>query len=216
MQRDETVVVLVPGLWVHAGLMALMGSRIARRGYRVRRFSYPSVRRTLDENADALSAYCERLHEKALHLVGHSLGGLVVMHALTRCRSLPVKRAVLVGTPFADCHAAKRLARLPGGGVILGKSMPQWLKMRQRASQVRCEVGVIAGDLSIGMGRVIAPDLPRPNDGVVCLAETAVPGMRDQVVLHVSHTQMLFSEPVAAAIARFLAEGRFCHAEAVR
>lgn len=201
-------VVLLPGLWVHAAFMTPMARRIARCGYRVERFSYPCMRRTLDENADALAAYCKRAGG-TLHLVAHSMGGLVALRALDRAPDLQVRRAVLVGTPFANCHAAHRLARLPGGNTLLGRSMRQWLSEPARAACGHREIGVIAGDLSLGLGRIVAPDLPRPNDGVVNVRETEVPGMRDHVVLHVSHTAMLFSRRVSDAACAFLRNGRF-------
>lgn len=208
-------VVLLPGLWVPSALMAPMARRMARCGYRVERFSYPSMRRTLDENAVALAAFCAGITDGPLHLVAHSMGGLVVMRALERAPQLDVRRAVLVGTPFANCHAARRLARLPGGAALLGKSMPQWLCEGAHAEARRCEIGVIAGDLSVGLGRLVAPDIRRPNDGVVSVEETAVPGMRDRVVLHVSHTAMLFSRRVTDAACAFLAHGHFRAAERV-
>lgn len=210
MPSAETVV-LLPGLWVHEVFMQPMARRIARHGYRVERFRYSALRRTLDENADALADFCAR-YPGPLHLVGHSLGGLVVMRALERSPSLPVRRAVLVGTPFAACHAAHRLERMPGGRALLGRSMRQWIDGARPAASRRCDIGVIAGDLSVGLGRVVAPDLPRPNDGAVSVKETAVPGMRDRIVLHVSHTAMLFSGGVADSVCRFLAHGSFAAA----
>ena len=57
----------------------------------------------------------------------------------------------------------------------------------------------------------MAPDLPRPSDGVVSVAETAVPGMRDHIVLHVSHSGMLVSGAVARQICAFLRDGAFAH-----
>ena len=201
-------VVLLPGLWVHAAFMRVMAARIARRGFRVHRFSYPSMRRTLDENAAALAAFCAGLDAHPLHLVAHSMGGLVVMRMLALSPALPARRAVLIGTPFADSFSARRLARLPGGRALLGRSMPQWLE-GPRSGDTACEIGVVAGDLSFGLGRVIAPDLEKPNDGVVSVKETAVPGMRDRVVLHVSHTAMLFSRGVADAACVFLERGSF-------
>lgn len=208
MPDAKETVVLLPGLWVHAGLMRPMQRRIALCGFRVERFAYRSMRGTLDEAADALAAYCGPLSGR-IHLVGHSLGGLVILHALSRARFGNLGRVVLAGTPFAACHSARRLARWPGGRYLLGRCMPQWLDGAGPSASAGNEVGVIAGDLSIGLGRLVAPDLSRPNDGVVSVKETAVPGMRDQIVLHVSHTAMLFSSGVAREICAFLRTGRF-------
>ena len=70
------------------------------------------------------------------------------------------------------------------------------------------EVGVIAGSMSVGVGRVFA-ELPQPNDGTVCVDETGLPGATAQLVLDVSHTGMLLSSEVAAATVQFLRSGSF-------
>jgi pimeloyl-ACP methyl ester carboxylesterase len=205
---DETVV-LVPGLWVHARFMLPMQRRIERCGYHVTRFSYRSMRNTLTDNAHALAAFCAALPASRLHLVGHSMGGLVALAALAQLSMRPPARVVLVGTPFAPSYSAQKLLRLPGGPALLGRCMREWLASAMRSAGQGCEIGVIAGDLSIGLGRIVAPDLARPNDGVVSVDETRVPGMRDHVVLHVSHTAMLFSAEVARKVCLFLDAGRF-------
>ena len=76
------------------------------------------------------------------------------------------------------------------------------------------EVGVLAGTRSVGLGRVV-PGLPRPNDGVVAVTETRLPGAADFIALPVAHSQMLASRPCATQIAAFLETGRFLHDEAV-
>lgn len=213
MASAAETVVLLPGLWVNARILGLMRRRIARCGYRAVSFPYASMRATLDENADRLAAYCEALSCERFHLVGHSLGGLVVLHALERAALPRLGRIVLLGTPFAGSYAARRLAALPGGRMLLGRSMPQWLDGPRPQAGDRCEIGVIAGDLGIGLGRAIAPGLAKPNDGVVSLSETAVPGMRERIVLHVSHTAMMFAASVPRQICAFIGNGRFRHAE---
>ena len=202
-------VILVHGLWVHGAAMALMRRRVARQGYRVSSYSYPSMRLTLAENADRLAAYCGGVQAARVHLVGHSLGGLVVLRALERVTGRGPGRVVLMGTPYAECHAARRLARLPGGHTLLGRSMPDWLASSRPAPDGRLEVGVIAGKLPLGLGRLVAPDLPAPSDGVVSVEETRVPGMRDHIVLGVSHSGMLLSRAAARQICAFLRDGRF-------
>lgn len=202
-------VVLVHGLWVHGITMELMRRRIERQGYRALAYSYPSMKLTLDENEKRLAQYCRNLEVPRLHFVGHSLGGLIVLHLLERERGLAPGRVVLIGTPVAGSYAAERLARLPGGRAALGRSMRAWLASPRPAVDAGRDIGVIAGRLPVGLGRIVAPRLPGPSDGVVSVAETRLPGMRDHVVLNVNHTGMLLSALVARQIGEFLRHGAF-------
>jgi hypothetical protein len=142
------------------------------------------------------------------------MGGLIVLHALQRATGYTPGRAVLTGTPVAGCHAARRLARLPGGRTALGHCMPAWMESAVCAAGDGREIGVIAGRMPVGLGRIVAPDLPRPSDGVVSVAETRFPAMRDHIVLNVSHTGILFSRAVARQICAFLRTGAFEHGNA--
>lgn len=201
-------VILVHGLWVHGAVMALLRRRIARCGYRTFAYSYPSMRLTLTENADRLAAWCRDIDAPKPNFVGHSLGGLVILRMLERAPDLHVGRIVLAGTPFTGTFAGRRLARLPGGRTLLGRSMLEWLQ-GEKCVRTACELGVIAGSIGIGLGRIVAPDMPGPNDGVVCVEETRVPAMRDHVVLRVNHTGMLLSAAVAHHVCGFLGHGAF-------
>jgi hypothetical protein len=82
------------------------------------------------------------------------------------------------------------------------------LTPRERHWNRARELGVIAGDLGFGLGRLVG-SLQGPNDGTVLLEETEIQGAADRVVLRVSHTGMLFSAEVAAQTAAFLRTGRF-------
>ena len=200
---------VVHGLWTHGLVMEVMRRRLARCGFRALAYSYPSMRLTPAENAERLAAYCRGLAVYRVHLVGHSMGGLVVLRALEAATGFVPGRAVLTGVPVSGCHAARRLARWPGGRAALGRCMPQWLESGGFAARAGREIGVIAGSKPVGLGRMVAPGLERPSDGVVSVAETRFPGMRDHIVLNVSHTGMLFSRPVARQICAFLRDGAF-------
>jgi pimeloyl-ACP methyl ester carboxylesterase len=204
-------VLLVHGLWLHGIAMKLMRRRLERCGYEVHTPSYPTVRCTLHENAEALVRYSQGMRCTRLHLVGHSLGGLV---ALTAARGVPAEcrgRIVLIGTPFADSFSGRVLQRFGIGRALLGKCMLQWLQEPRPEVPGDFELGVIAGDGGIGLGRIVARGLPKPHDGVVSVVETEVPAMRDHITLPVSHSQMLVSPEVVRQTGNFIAHARFDH-----
>ena len=199
-------VVLVHGLWLNGPSMAPLGWRLAREGYTVSRFGYWSVWRGLDANAERLVAFCRRFEGETVSFVGHSLGGVLILAAMAR--GLKVHRAVLMGIPYQGSISATGLARVAIGKRIVGRTLSDWINRDKPGISGSSQVGVLAGDRSIGFGKLISP-LPLPNDGVVCVDETRVPGATDSIVLPVFHTAMPFSPASARAVAAFLRNGRF-------
>lgn len=210
---SATTVILVHGLWTPSVVCSLHARWLAQRGYRTRRFGYPSVRGTLAENAEALQRFVTATPARDIHLVGHSLGGLLILEMLARTADPRLRRIVLLGTPCQGSHCARRLATVPGMPTLLGRSIMQWLARPAgwATAPATGTVGVIAGTRSCGLGRVV-PGLPRPNDGVVTLAETRLPGTADFLTLPLAHSQLLVARSCAQQIASFLDSGRFQHA----
>jgi pimeloyl-ACP methyl ester carboxylesterase len=204
---DGGRVVVVHGLWMNGLVMLPLARRLQRCGFAVTRHGYQSVRRGLRENAQRLAAICEKAGAP-LNLVGHSLGGLLIMTMLHNHPQVRVHRVVLIGSPYANSVAAQGMVRFGMSRELLGRTLKDWLRQPRPPVPDGVELGVIAGDVSIGLGRVVAR-LPKPNDGVVILDETHVPGAADSIVLHTSHSAMLVSPAVARAICAFLKNGRF-------
>lgn len=202
-------VIVIHGLWVHGLIMGWLARRIARDGFAAQTYSYPTMRLTLSENAERFAQYCASLAVPRLHIVAHSLGGLVALKMLEKHRELRCGRLILIGTPYHGSFAAQRLARWPGGNRLLGRSIAQWLREPRPLPDGIAETGIIAGTRGYGLGRLIAPDLPRPHDGVVALAETAVPGVTQHIALKVGHAEMLVSREVARQCCAFLRNGQF-------
>lgn len=200
-------VVLVHGLWMNGLAMLPLAWGLERGGFKVVRYGYQSVRRGLEENVRRLAAVCEKAGTP-LHLVGHSLGGLVIMAMMQAYPHIAVRRVVLIGSPYADSAAARGIARYAWSRGLLGKTIKDWLRRPRPRIPDGVEVGVIAGDTSIGLGRLFV-SLLAPNDGVVILDETRVPGATDSIVMHISHSAMLVSKSVARAVCAFLKNGRF-------
>lgn len=210
----RTVVVYVHGLWQSGTEAAWLRRRLARKlGADARAFSYPSVTADARSNARRLAEYLGPIRADTLHLVGHSLGGVVILKlfeddAEAHAR-LPPGRIVLLGSPLRGSQTAQNLARLPFGRKIMGVGVGgELLVARERRWDRLRELGVIAGNLGMGLGRLVGK-LGGPSDGTVLVEETQLAGAADRVVLPVSHTGMLFSGKVARATGAFLSTGRF-------
>jgi hypothetical protein len=116
---------------------------------------------------------------------------------------------VLMGSPIRGSRTARAVASHWFGPATLGPlALAELAREREPSLPASREVGVIAGSLPVGVGRVLT-SLPLPNDGTVCIDETELPGAAASLVLEVSHTGMLFSPAVAGAVTRFLELGRF-------
>lgn len=200
-------VVLVHGLWMHGLVFAQLRRRLRRRGLITASFSYPTVFCGLDANARALAARLGEIGGSPPHLVGHSMGGVLILRMLALHPRVPVGRIVLLGSPVRGSQLARLLERWRPARAMLGRTMADWLRLPPPAIESGVEIGVIAGTRRLGLGRFVA-SLPTPNDGVVAVAETVLDGA-EQLTLPVSHAQMLFSQPVADAIARFVLGGSF-------
>jgi len=204
-------VILVHGLWLSGWTMQGLRLRLARRGYAATTFSYPSIAQSLDAHARRLAARIDELPEAVIHLVGYSLGGLVVLRCLRNHGERRIGRVVLMGTPVRACMAGRQLENMAAGERLLGASRDIWRELPE-GFRPRSELGVVAGSRPWGLGRMLLR-LPGSNDGVVRLQETEAPGMRDRVVLPISHSGMLVSAQAARQVAAFIECGAFDHGD---
>lgn len=203
-------VVFVHGLWMTGLEMSLLRARVARAGFGTARFHYRSTAHPLVDHSARLAAFvraCDRVH-----IVAHSMGGLVTLAMLRDHVDVEVGRVVLLGSPVRGSAVVARaserrwLRRVLGaaaeGALVKGHEPVDW--------QVRDPhpIGVIAGTRPIGLGRWLG-GLDGPNDGAVSVAETRLDGAADQLELHHSHAAMLLSRRLAREVIAFLRTGRF-------
>jgi pimeloyl-ACP methyl ester carboxylesterase len=208
----NTVVVYVHGLWLTGLEGTLLRRRLALQlDAKTYAFSYPSVRASVGANAQALGEFLRKISADTLHLVGHSLGGLVILRLFEADGAvrLPPGRIVLLGSPLQGSRTAQSVVRLPFGRKILGAGVQEeLLTPRERRWQGPRELGVIAGNLRVGLGRLVGKH-DSPSDGTVFLDETQLQGAREHLVLRVSHTGLPFSSEVSRQTGVFLSTGRF-------
>ena len=200
-------VIVLHGIWMRGIAMLPLARRLRAAGFSVDTLDYPSVVGSWDDSARRLANHWREHAGRKVHVVGHSLGGLLALHVAANFADLPEGRVVCLGSPLCGSSAASRMGRLPGGKWLMGQSapilhegLPPWRGQRQ--------VGVIAGSTPIGIGSVLGV-LKQPHDGTVTVAETRLHGIEAHRVVPCTHTGLAFSSEVAAMTVDFLREGRF-------
>jgi len=202
-----TKIVLVHGLWNRGWSMTAMARRLRANGHNVKVFSYPTRKHCLDAHADNLHAFLSDNQAEELHLVGHSMGGLVILNLLNRFEGLPPGRVVLMGTPVKGASIVKRLEKLPGQKLMFGKARDNLMQGFDH-TPLEYETGMIRGTRALGLGRV-AGKRDEPNDGSITVRETELDGLKDSVELEVAHSEMLVSVEVVEQVEQFLLHGKF-------
>ena len=215
---SSEVVICVHGYFSHGAGMYLIKRRLEREyGMRVSLFNYPSVRGTLDQNAASLAAFIKDQNVDTAHLVGHSLGGVLALRMHANHPDFLPGRVVCLGSPLTGSRAANYLSELEWAEDILGKSVPDAM-IHQTANDWaeavadHRDIGVIAGNVPLGFGRLVA-NFDEDNDGTIGVSETRLDHAKDHMILPVSHKGMLVSADVADQAAAFIKRGEFLRTE---
>jgi len=201
-------VVLIHGIWMVGLEMGVLRRRISASQFDCYQFRYRSLSHTPRQSALRLDAFLKGLDADIIHLVAHSLGGIVVLHLFEQDPVQKPGRVLMMGTPINGCALARRLYRGPLR-LLLGKSIqrgllggvPPWAGGR--------ELGMIAGNRGFGVGALLLGGLERPADGTIALSETWSRVIDAHLTVPYSHMGMLMSSQVAQAACRFLRHGDF-------
>jgi len=198
-------IVLIHGLWFHGIGMAILAGHLRRYGWQVRVFSYPTVSRSFAHNAQALYKFVTQSEASEIHFVGHSLGGLLTLRTLIEFDIKTPGKVVLLGTPLAGSHVARRVDQQSLLRPTLGRSAGV---LCEGFSELHTMDFCRAGNRPVGIGRITGRLLDA-NDGTVLLKETYNPGLQGHTILPVTHTEMVVSGKVAKSASDFLQTGSF-------
>lgn len=181
---------------------------LSTHGHECRQFSYHSVRRTPKENALMLGQFVDKLDADIIHFVGHSLGGIILLHYFQIFDTAKPGRVVILGTPLSGSNVARHVSKnnfiktsmLGASAKSLLGNVPVWKGTRPLA--------VFAGTYGTGVGKILGASLDKPNDGTVAVSETKIDNCTLHIQVPYSHTGMLLAKPVAAAVDEFLCTGQ--------
>ena len=210
-------VVLIHGLagsrlnWI--GLPQLL----QRSGYHVVNYSYPSRQQRIEVAAQALAPVvqqCLQQHRRPVHLVGHSMGGLLIRAYLQQYGNEGIGRVVMLGTPNQGTELSDPTGQQPYERAVAGWLGPAVAQMTTETNgfvaqlpEPNVPTGIIAGYLNP------APWLNRrfntANDGLVAVYSTQLSSMQDFVLIRSIHTSLPLNVNAQRQVGWFLATGRF-------
>jgi pimeloyl-ACP methyl ester carboxylesterase len=204
---DESVI-LIHGVWMRAFSLLLLRRRLREAGFHTELFDYASVMLGNERSVERLGRRIRAQRSARVHLVGHSLGGLVALRSLAQLGAPLQGNIVCLGSPLNGSAVARRVAGWPGGTRILGGSLRALCDGLPAQAPESVKVGVIAGTRAMGLGQ-LAGVFQEPNDGTVAVAETRWPAATEHCEVDTSHTGLVVSREAAELTVRFLRGGRF-------
>jgi len=193
------VVVLVHGLAAKRLVMAILRSSLARSYGEVVNWGYPSLWSPIQRHGRELAKLLRRLdegHGERIHLVTHSMGGIVARVALAEYQPSRLGRFVMIAPPNRGSHVASRFAPL------LGRICPP---IRQLADHEASFVRSLPLPQKLELGVIAAR-----TDWMVPEASTHLGCERDHIVVPGLHSSLLWRRETAAQVRHFLEHGVFC------
>lgn len=219
--NDRPIVLLLHGILLNRWFLWPLERFLRSRGHRTLNLSYPSTRRTIEEHARSIADRIEREVEREsaprLHIVTHSLGGLVARRLLTH--ELPGRGTLpragrlvqLVppngGSAVARVWRGRRIYRAlfgTGAGWQLGSDAEEIDRICGTPSEV--EWGIVMGWAPCGIRASI---LGGPHDGVVSHAEMRMDPSIPTTTVEMGHTPLLFFPETWRQVSAFIARGCF-------
>lgn len=210
------LVVLTHGIASNRFMLFPLATRLRRAGFATRLYGYPSMWWSNRKYGTRLATYLRRIAPKydRVHLVVHSMGGIVARCAFTEELPDNLGRVVQIAPPNQGSHAATRLtvdstdttwAATAWNQLVVRPHRllsPTLRELTDLPDSFVNQLGPAPAGIDIGV-------LAASNDRVLYPEQTHLEGEADYHIVQGWHTSVLWTQETAQQTAQFLKTGRF-------
>ena len=214
LKSDGDFVVLLHGMKRSAGSMNKIEIRLLVLGYRTLNIDYPSSQFTIEELSEFIHKEITRRYSdpaRPLHVVTHSMGGILTRYYLTQHRPQRLGRVVMLAPPNQGTEMSDFLQGTGVFEAIFGPAGTQLgtneKSITRALGPVDYELGVIMGNISLNPVASIV--VPGDDDGLVSHERSKVAGMKDSVIIPAAHSFIMYSDKAVEHTVHFLKHGNF-------
>lgn len=205
-------VIVIHGMARSSKWMSKMGEGAEEAGYHSIPFDYPSLRVSIPDSAEYLHQVIDSLQGvEEIHIIAHSMGGLVTRAYFLKHHDPRIKRVVLIGVPNQGAELADLFENDLLYRQILGPGAQQLVTdadgLIPKLPVPPVEFGVIAGGSSTDSG--FNPVIPGDDDGIVSVDSARLGGASDFVMLNCFHSRLVREEKSVNYAIHFLQTGQF-------
>ena len=211
IQSRRDLVVMTHGIASTRFFLAPLAWRLRRRGFATRLYGYPSIWWSNRDHGRRLAAFLRRVGPRydRVHLVVHSMGGIVTRCALEEPLPENLGRVVMIGTPNRGSHMASRLA--------CDSPSRLWNTLVVRPHRALSSTLVELTDEPDSFVNRLGPPPPGIEIGVVAAShdkmlhpsQSHLEGQADHRTARGWHTSVLWTRETAELAERFLRDGSF-------
>jgi len=196
---EQDAVVLVHGLAALPFVMRPLADSLRDDFGKVVNWGYPSLWSRIERHGSELAELLRKLDREErqgrIHVIGHSMGGIIARLALAEYLPRRIGRFIMLAPPNRGSHVARRLAP------VLGRICPPLNQLADHDSSFVCtlpqpsvpELGIIAAQ----------------GDFMVWEPSTRLGCERDHIVLPGLHSTVLWHAETAVQVRYFLKHGKF-------
>ena len=213
-KHSDECVILLHGIGDGKVSMLKLEKAISDAGFDTYNVGYPAFGKKIEKIAEEeLDIAIKNVKDyKKIHIVSHSMGGIITRYYLKDHQLPEGSRIVMLSPPnngseIADYFEDSKIYHLFYGdaGLQLTTDNEIFLKL----PKLNYEIGVIAGNKSTNP--FFSKLLPGKDDGRVAVESTYLSEMKDFVIIPTTHLFIKYNQEAAEQTIYFLKNGKFTH-----